>query len=92
MHVFYITTRGNKQILYYIVVKLAVLFIFLNWPWCPRAWMERCLGALPTGLGALKIIVTSRPNGQCPKSNEFPTLIYVKLTLSNVLSFEDTYN
>ena len=28
-------------------VKLAVLFLLLNWPWCPRAWMKGGLGALP---------------------------------------------
>ena len=54
MLVFYITTCGNKQMLYCIVVKLAVLFLFLNWPWCPRAWMKGGLCALPTGLSALK--------------------------------------
>ena len=39
--------------------------------------MKGGLGALPTGLGALKIRVTSRPNGQCLKSNEFPTLYLI---------------
>ena len=33
--------------------------------------MKGGLGALPTGLGA-QFRVTSRPNGPCPKSNEFP--------------------
>ena len=36
------------------MVKLVVLFLFLNWPWCPRASMKGGLGALPTGLEALK--------------------------------------
>ena len=36
------------------IAELAVLFLFLNWPWCPRARMKGGLGALPTGLSALK--------------------------------------
>ena len=44
--------------------------------------MKGGLGVLPTGLGVLKIRVTSRPNGQCPKSNEFPTLyIYIYIVI-----------
>ena len=34
------------------MVKLVVLFLFLNWP-----WMKGGLGALPTGLGALNMSI-----------------------------------
>ena len=47
--------------------------------------MKGGLGALPTGLGALKIRVTSRPNGQWPNSNEFPTLGLTASTMISVL-------
>ena len=50
----YYLQHEYTDIVLYCIVKLAVLFLFLNWPWCPRARMKGGLGALPTGLGALK--------------------------------------
>ena len=39
--------------------------------------MKGGLGALPTGLDALKIRVTSRPNGQCSKKQliSYPAIV-----------------